>query len=183
MKKCNLVLTIILVLGFITSPLIAAEKDKNKNKKTNTKTTQSQKRIARPKKPDARSKPRQKINLRARNREMMLQKQTERMQEGIGKQKKAHEKYMNQLKAIKEMAKKEEAPKTAELISDLIAKENEKFEKAIEVLEKRMKSFKARTKKGSLRNAPPKRTRPSDGAKKSPPKNSENSEKSKDSKK
>ena len=179
MKKCNLVLTVILILSFMASPIIAAEKNNSKD----TKRPQSQKRTVRPKKPDARSNSRQKMNLRARNREMMLQKQTERMQAEIDKQKKVHEKYINQLKAIKEMAKKEDAPKTAELISDLIAKENEKFEKATEVFKKRIKGFKARTRKGFPRNDAPKRVRPSDDDKKSSPKDAKKSEKSKDSKK
>ena len=88
---------------------------------------------------------------RTRSREMMAERQTKKMQTDIDKDRKAHESFIVELEAIKKMALKEKANKTAALVTTLINQKNTQFKEKNDALQKQLDSFKEKMLQGSRR--------------------------------
>ena len=74
------------------------------------------------------------------DRESMMKRRTQMLEEQIAKEKEAHEAAVGELKAIKVLAEKEKATKTAAAIQKLIDKTNKKFEAKIKTQKERMQN-------------------------------------------
>ena len=78
---------------------------------------------------------------RVQSREMMAMRKTERMKADIKRATKIHKEFAAELNAIKKLAEKEGAPKTAAKIQELIDKDKKKVETKVANMKKRMEEY------------------------------------------
>jgi len=129
----------------VTATIFAADKSE---KPTRGKLANTQLERQRPKAPDRTRSMSEKMDPRARSMEMMVERQTKKVQAEIDKELAGHKAFIGKLENIKKSALKEKAKKTAEMITEVIEEKNKEFEQKSQSLQKRLEAIKERAKRG-----------------------------------
>lgn len=140
MKKSLLVLLIaILSIGF-TSIAVSAEKEKGKGHEKAAQDAKTP--VEKGKAGEEQMKERAEKGPMPRGESDYM----ERIKERMDRMKAEHDAEVEKLQAIKDMADKENAPKTAALVQDLIAAKNAEYDKQVENFKKMEEQMKSRYK-------------------------------------
>lgn len=156
MKKKLLSVSIMLTL-LICAAALFAENDKKQSPKPQK---GEKTRKMRPETPNARRRPR---TYSSKGRETLIEQRIKQMQAEIDRQKKKQKDFISELEAIKKQAKKENAPKTADMLNSLIKSKNDEFQAKIKGSQKRLDEFKKRMTR-TMKKDIPEKNKPPKGA-------------------
>jgi len=137
MKKCITLSIVLLTVAMLAQTVTAGEAEEDKKARTIQRWAERDRGPAIRREESGRKLVERKESHKRIMRDRSMKGQMENFEKQFEKSRQVHETFIGELVAIKQLALKENAPKTAERIQQLIDKKNKEFDKSTEKFQQR----------------------------------------------